>query len=787
MLCVLVHLRAEAIEFYVSAQGSDTNVGTLLEPFGTISRAYSLAGPGVTIVVMPGVYADYTNGYGLRLRASGTASMPIILKSQVKGAAVIDGQNATNRNVAIYLEGSYNIIDGFEIKGGPNGGIKIWGNYNQIINNEIHHNGNVASASLYGQDGIYSDKVTRNNIYAENYIHDNGRNGSNLDHGLYLCGDNELVINNVLLRNAAYGIHIAGYSTVSNIRIYNNVTAFNGKSGIILWQSLNGVEIKNNIFYRNGRYGIDCWDAHGSGAVMDRNLVFGNTLGGYNLTGGGSDVSHMRGTTLVAEPLFADASSARFDSHLKPGSPLINAGLNLSSVFGTDKDGVARPSSGAWDVGAYSEMASPGITVTAPANNATISGASVTLSAEVSDDESENGLMGVQFTLNGASLGVEDTNAPHRLTFNTTLVPDGPHLLSAISRDSAGQKSTAVAVPVIVENSNAPPQISTIANQIIAMDRSTAVIGFSVSDEETPANIVTVSGSSSNPTLLPRNAIIFGGGGSSRTIKLTPQAGQFGNAIVTVSVSDGKTNTSTSFLLKVKPGVAPQFIYLPFEAESTSIVAPMEIALDNAAAEGRYVISSGLHAGTASFEVDIPVSGAYSIWCRVAAPDVSNNSFYVSVDGGAEDIYDAAEGRRTNAWQWTVVNGRGGTNFRAPLAVNPRTFLLSIGLHNIVFRGREPTGLDQILLTNDPEYVPNGVAWLIPPAVRIASINFDPAGFVTLKWPTVPGKTYRVVYKTNLSEGEWTALPPDLTAIGPLTSRSDQVGGDRHYRVITLP
>src|SRR5213078_4014045 len=176
-------------------------------------RAYRVAGPGVTIHVLPGVYNDYSSGWGLHLGASGSASSPIVLRSEIKGGAVIDGQNASDRNEGIYLDGSYNVIDGFEIRGGPNGGITIWGNYNQILNNEIHHNGNPASSSTNGKDGCYSDQSTHHNSYQWNYIHDNGRAGSNLDHGFYLCGDNEVVLNNVLFRNAASGLQVAGYTT----------------------------------------------------------------------------------------------------------------------------------------------------------------------------------------------------------------------------------------------------------------------------------------------------------------------------------------------------------------------------------------------------------------------------------------------------------------------------------------------------------------------------------------------------------------------------------------------
>src|SRR5687768_15209294 len=98
-------------------EGNDSNPGTFAEPFRTITHAYSFAAPGVTIIVMPGVYTDYRSGWGLHLGKAGTAANPIVLRSQTPRGAIIDGQNGADRNVGIYLDGSYNIIDGFQITG----------------------------------------------------------------------------------------------------------------------------------------------------------------------------------------------------------------------------------------------------------------------------------------------------------------------------------------------------------------------------------------------------------------------------------------------------------------------------------------------------------------------------------------------------------------------------------------------------------------------------------------------------------------------------------------------
>lgn len=342
---------AQAATFYVSTNGSDANPGTAAQPFRTITHAYSLAGPGTTILVAPGTYTDYTSGWGLHLYGTGTASSPIVLESEVRGGAIIDGQFASDRNTCIFLDGSYNVIEGFGITEAPNTGIWVAGNSNEILDNEIYNNGTKGTTDPEGQ-GIYSDEGTSGNVYGGNYIHDNGYAGSNLDHGLYLCGNNEVVINNVVIRQPCAGLQIAGYTTVSNLKVYNNVFAWNGKDGIIVWKAMNGVDIKNNIIYQNGRDGVEFWAATGSGVAIDHNLINGNVSQGYIFTEDGSTCSCTLGTNIFSDPLLANEASSNFDAHLGAGSPAIGAGLNLYPVFTNDMAGTARPASEVWDLGA---------------------------------------------------------------------------------------------------------------------------------------------------------------------------------------------------------------------------------------------------------------------------------------------------------------------------------------------------------------------------------------------------------------------------------------------------
>src|SRR3989344_214299 len=359
---------AEAATYYVATTGNDANPGTLSQPFKTIAKAYSQTLPGDTIIVKPGVYTEYQPGYGINLNKSGTASAPIMLKSETKWGAILDGQATSpqttpyTRQAVLWVGGNYNIVDGFDIRNSPKEGISIWGSSNKIINNNIHNNGNYGDTTYpYGHDGIFSAEYVSNNQYIGNYIHHNGRSSClgqtpcNHDHGLYLCGDNEVVANNIVGFNSAYGLQIAGYNTVSNMQAYNNIFVSNGRSGAMLWLAVAGINFTNNIFYNNVNFGISSYDAHGSGVVFDHNLFYGNPSGPIDFTNAGSDYAYTSGTSITTNPLFINDTN---NFHLQSSSPAINAGATLSEVT-TDFDGLSRPQGSAYDIGAYEYVGSP--------------------------------------------------------------------------------------------------------------------------------------------------------------------------------------------------------------------------------------------------------------------------------------------------------------------------------------------------------------------------------------------------------------------------------------------
>jgi hypothetical protein len=96
-------------------------------------------------------------------------------------------------------------------------------------------------------------------------------------------------------------------------------------------------------------------------------------------------------------------------------------------------------------------------------------------------------------------------------------------------------------------------RISTIAIQNIPEDGSTGLLGFTVSDPDTPPESLVVGWMHNNPALLNDSSVVLGGSGANRTVSVTPLANAFGSATITLMVSDGGNTTSTSFTLTVNP------------------------------------------------------------------------------------------------------------------------------------------------------------------------------------------------------------------------------------------
>jgi hypothetical protein len=91
----------------------------------------------------------------------------------------------------------------------------------------------------------------------------------------------------------------------------------------------------------------------------------------------------------------------------------------------------------------------PTVSLISPASGAALTD-KTTLWANASDT---TGIAGVEFLLDGVSLGAEVLSAPYALTWDTTTTYNGSHTLAARARNTAGLTTTSTSVTASVDNS----------------------------------------------------------------------------------------------------------------------------------------------------------------------------------------------------------------------------------------------------------------------------------------------------------------------------------------------
>src|SRR5204863_7925160 len=97
------------------------------------------------------------------------------------------------------------------------------------------------------------------------------------------------------------------------------------------------------------------------------------------------------------------------------------AGTYYYKVTAQDAAGNVGPASNQASAAATADSTAPTVSVTAPTSGSTVSG-TITVSATASDNV---GVAGVQFLLDGANLGAEDTSAPYSVSCDTSAVGNG--------------------------------------------------------------------------------------------------------------------------------------------------------------------------------------------------------------------------------------------------------------------------------------------------------------------------------------------------------------------------
>jgi hypothetical protein len=144
---------AFAATYYVSPAGNDANAGTQTSPWRTIQKGHDVAVAGDIVYVRGGTYILSKE---IAITRDGVEGSPIQLLAYPGELPVLDGISMTNSGDSDIrlgkpikmLGANWWIIDGFEVKRGPGGGVIISeaSNNNIIRRLKVHHNGRLSSS-----------------------------------------------------------------------------------------------------------------------------------------------------------------------------------------------------------------------------------------------------------------------------------------------------------------------------------------------------------------------------------------------------------------------------------------------------------------------------------------------------------------------------------------------------------------------------------------------------------------------------------------------------------------
>lgn len=402
--------------YYVAPNGSDSNPGTIAQPFASMFKAGRVAKAGDVVIFEDGNYIEpkrvdfKTNG--------GTKDCPIIIKARNKHGAKIVFTTGYQKAQSIWISKPWITIEGFdlskEVRGTTTSNqiIRIYGDtitqngitdirqghYCTVRGNRIHHayEEGVKSYQTKGllvEDNIIydfinegidfvdvDDAIIRNNeIYQVTRMGILGGKGGSKNIQVY---NNYVHINNEM-PVAGYGISLGGSGTrtgisCSNSIVYNNVIVSENSdymyAGLAMFGTVNCAYYNNIVIgAKHGFYSRTFDDTPANlNPVFKNNIIVNTTRNSYfhwNGTLDGTEDfdqnlffntpnSPNEPNSIYADPQFKDIKS---DWHLLPTSPAIDAGTDfLFSRFSGEQinlnfdwDGKKRDAT--WDMGIYEQ------------------------------------------------------------------------------------------------------------------------------------------------------------------------------------------------------------------------------------------------------------------------------------------------------------------------------------------------------------------------------------------------------------------------------------------------
>jgi len=235
--------------YWVAPDGTTNGDGSRQRPWPDVPCALERVGGGHCITVRPGVYRGPWS-----IRKSGTQQRPTIVRAEQKWQAVVVGSETHT----IWITGDWCVLDGFRVEGARFDGVKSDGDYVNIRNCWVRHN---------GSQGITAHDVTLN-VIERNLVEFNGSN-IQFDHGLYVDGRKLVVRSNVVRHNTGYGIQF--YDSLQDSLVAHNVIYGQASMrGMVVYGSGNAV-VHNTVYEYDTAI-----KSRGSGHLVANNILVGS-------------------------------------------------------------------------------------------------------------------------------------------------------------------------------------------------------------------------------------------------------------------------------------------------------------------------------------------------------------------------------------------------------------------------------------------------------------------------------------------------------------------------------
>ncbi len=226
-----------------------------------------------------------------------------------------------------------------------------------------------------------------------------------------------------------YARNVAGGANTVRATFGNSIASF----GIAYIHEYSGIDRTNPLDVSSAAIGSTSSMSSGSATTTNpRSLLFGAAASAYEVTAAGSGFTSRRsdfGNRTEDRTVTATGSYAATATQTGPDWVMHMVAFKAADDTGAD----TQP---------------PSVTVTAPQGGTSVTG-DVSLAASATDNV---GVTGVEFLVDGTTVGTEDTTAPYSVSWDSRTVANGTHTVTARARDAAGNVTTSGSVNVTVSN-----------------------------------------------------------------------------------------------------------------------------------------------------------------------------------------------------------------------------------------------------------------------------------------------------------------------------------------------